>query len=359
MTLSRVPTAQLSGELNFRNRILNGGMVIDQRNAGASVTAPAGSTTYFTDRWSILESTDGAVTGQQVTTAPSGFSNSLLVTVTSTDSSLTTTQQTIIQQKIEGFNTADLSFGTASAAPVTLSFWVRCSVTGTFAGSFRNSANDRSYPFTYTISSANTWEQKTVTVSGDTTGTWIGSTNGIGLEVIFSLGAGPDRTGTANAWAGSNFVSATGATNLMATSGATFYITGVQLEAGSVATPFERRDYGRELMLCQRYFWKTSSDSTTVLGVGFCDTSSSCVSQVSMPVPMRAAPTMSTSGTGSDYRIRWASQNVSNCSSVPVYYGTVGQVARLDSASSGLTTGYGALLVPTNTSGSLGFSAEL
>ena len=238
----------------FRNRIINGDMRIDQRNAGASVTAPAGSTTYFTDRWSILESTDGAVTGQQVTTAPSGFSNSLLVTVTSTDSSLTTTQQTIIQQKIEGFNTADLSFGTASAAPVTLSFWVRCSVTGTFAGSFRNSANDRSYPFTYTISSANTWEQKTVTVSGDTTGTWIGSTNGIGLEVIFSLGAGPDRTGTANAWAGSNFVSATGATNLMATSGATFYITGVQLEAGSVATPFERRPYGTELQLAQRYF---------------------------------------------------------------------------------------------------------
>ena len=251
------------GGTNFVNRLINGGMVIDQRNAGASVTAPAGSTTYFTDRWSILESTDGAVTGQQVTTAPSGFSNSLLVTVTSTDSSLTTTQQTIIQQKIEGFNTADLSFGTASAAPVTLSFWVRCSVTGTFAGSFRNSANDRSYPFTYTISSANTWEQKTVTVSGDTTGTWIGSTNGIGLEVIFSLGAGPDRTGTANAWAGSNFVSATGATNLMATSGATFYLTGVQLEAGSVATPFERRPYGTELQLAQRYYQKSYNDSTT------------------------------------------------------------------------------------------------
>ena len=245
----------------FKNRIINGQMVLDQRNAGASVTAPAGTTTYFTDRWSALELTDGSATLQQVTDAPTGFSNSLKLTVTGTDSSLTTTQQMIIQQRIEGFNTADLMFGTANAQTVTLSFQVKSSVTGTFSGAFRNSANDRSYPFTYTISSANTWESKSVTIAGDTSGTWIGATNGIGLEVIFSLGAGPDRTGTAGAWASASYVSATSSTNLMATSGATFYITGVQLEKGSTATSFDYRPYGTELDLCQRYYERSATEA--------------------------------------------------------------------------------------------------
>jgi hypothetical protein len=287
--------------LVLRNRIINGDMVIDQRNAGASVAVPAASTTFFTDRWSILENTDGSVTAQQSTTAPTGFSNSLLVTVTSTDSTLTTTQQTIIRQLIEGFNTADLSFGTANAQTVTLSFWVRSSVTGTFSGSFRNSAADRSYPYSYTISVADTWEQKTITIAGDTSGTWIGATNGIGLQVIFSLGAGPDRTGTANAWAGANLVSATGSTNLMATNGATFYITGVQLEVGTSATPFERRLYNQELANCQRYYEKTYNTdiapaTNTVTGMerfqGSSDSGNNCIGTIKFKVTKRASPTM-------------------------------------------------------------------
>ena len=278
----------------FKNRLINGAMVIDQRNAGASVSA-SGSTTFFTDRWSILENTDGTATGQQTTTAPTGFSNSLLFTVTSADSSLTTTQQAIIRQPIEGFNTSDFGFGTANAQTVTLSFWVRSSVTGTFSGSLRNSANDRSYPFTYTISAANTFEQKTVTVAGDTSGTWIGATNGIGLEVIFSLGAGPDRSGTANAWAAANLVAATGATNLMATNGATFYITGVQLEKGSTATSFDYRPYGTELALCQRYFQKTDR----IMGYLINTTSTTRRTYVPRTVTMRATPTESgTQGGG-------------------------------------------------------------
>lgn len=280
----------------FKNRIINGAMVIDQRNAGASVSA-SGSTTFFTDRWSILENTDGTATGQQTTTAPTGFSNSLLFTVTSADSSLTTTQQAIIRQPIEGFNTSDFGFGTANAQTVTLSFWVRSSVTGTFSGSLRNSANDRSYPFTYTISAANTFEQKTVTVAGDTSGTWIGATNGIGLEVIFSLGAGPDRSGTANAWAAANLVAATGATNLMATNGATFYITGVQLEKGSTATSFDYRPYGTELALCQRYYAKMSAGTGiyTIFAIGYQDSTTSGIFCVKYPVSMRTSPTFSSS----------------------------------------------------------------
>jgi len=164
--------------------------------------------------------------------------------------------QFAIVHKIEGFNVSDLGWGTASAQSVTLSFWVRSSLTGTFGGALQNSAANRSYPFTYTISAANTFEYKTITIAGDTTGTWL-TDNGIGIRVFISLGMGSTSSGTAGVWAASNFQSATGATSVVGTNGATFYITGVQLEAGSVASPFERRDYGRELMMCQRYYQKS------------------------------------------------------------------------------------------------------
>jgi hypothetical protein len=357
-----VTPAKLSSAAQYtglKNRIINGAMVIDQRNAGASVTAPAGSTTYFTDRWAILELTDGSATGQQVTTAPTGFSNSLLVTVTSADSSLTTNQQITIIQRIEGFNTADLSFGTANASTVTLSFWVRSSVTGTFSGSLRNSANDRSYPFTYTISSANTFEQKSVTIAGDTSGTWIGATNGIGLEVIFSLGAGPDRSGTANAWASSNLVSATGATNLMATNGATFYITGVQLEKGSTATSFDYRPYGTELALCQRYFVKDLQDaSKATFLIGVVDTTTGADRcGMRFPVTMRTAPTAAVGGTANpriyDGTVAPAITSiVSNTSS------SFGASLVFAASGGGLTVGRAATIIDNNAS-FFTYSAEL
>jgi hypothetical protein len=274
--------------LGFRNRIINGDMRIDQRNNGASVTIPSASITYFLDRWWAYEDTDGTMTVQQSTTAPAGFTNSLLCTTTSADASLGSTQRVVVVQSIEGFNVADLGWGTASAQTVTLSFWVRSSLTGTFGGAIKNGASNRSYPFTYTISAANTWEQKTVTIAGDTTGTWL-TNNGTGMQLNFGLGVGSAYSGTAGAWAGADYNSATGATSVVGTNGATFYITGVQLEAGSVASPFERRDYGRELMMCQRYFAKGRSAGIPR------SNDSVFISYTTFKVDMRAAPTVTPS----------------------------------------------------------------
>jgi len=249
----------------MRNKIINGAMEIDQRNAGASVTINAASWSYILDRWSAFgQATDGVFTVQQSSTAPSGFVNSSLITITTADASIGSSQVYAFRQAVEGLNLIGLAWGTASAQTVTLSFQVRSSVTGTFSGSIKNSDGTRSYPFTYAISSANTWESKSVTIAGDTSGTWL-TTSGIGLSVIFDLGCGSSRRGTAGSWAGANYDGATGATNLIATNGATFYLTGVQLEVGSVATPFERRLYNQELAMCQRYYEK-SYDTGVVPG---------------------------------------------------------------------------------------------
>jgi hypothetical protein len=277
--------------LGFRNRIINGAMVIDQRNNGASVTiTDTSANTYTLDRWASYTSASSKFSVQQSSTAPTGFANSLLVTSLAA-TSVGSSDRYYIGQFIEGFNTADLGWGTANATTVTLSFWVRSSLTGTFGGTLMNSANNRNYPFTYSISSANTWEYKTITVAGDTTGTWIGSTNGVGIRVFFGLGVGSSASGTAGAWGAGNYNSATGATSVVGTNGATFYITGVQLEAGSVATPFERRDYGRELMMCQRYYQVQASGSYVFAGRS--SSTTAVLYSVPLQVAMRASPTLS------------------------------------------------------------------
>lgn len=251
--------------MGFRNRIINGDMRIDQRNAGASASLTS-SQTYFLDRWFAVEDTDGTMTIQQSSTAPAGFSNSALLTTGTADASLGATQLCYFAQKIEGFNVADLGWGTASAQTITLSFWVRSSLTGTFGGAIANNAFNRSYPFTYTINAANTFEYKTVTIAGDTSGTWL-TTNGAGMQIFWGLGVGSTYSGTAGAWAGSGFISATGATSVIGTAGATFYITGVQLEAGTVASPFERRAYSVEFDMCRRYCEVYSATGTSDQGI--------------------------------------------------------------------------------------------
>jgi hypothetical protein len=249
--------------MGMRNRIINGDMRIDQRNAGAAVTLTAGGI-YTVDRWQGVENTDGAMTAIRYEDVLAGFVTSVKCTTTTADGSLASSQNVQFRQAIEGLNVADLGWGTANAKTITLSFWVRSSLTGTFGGSLRNSAVNRSYPFTYAISVADTWEYKTVTIAGDTSGTWL-TTTSTGIILTFSLGAGTDFSGTAGAWAGANNTSATGAVSVIGTLNATWYITGVQLEVGSVATPFERRPYGTEFQLCQRYFWVLASSPGTAL----------------------------------------------------------------------------------------------
>ena len=235
-----------------RNRIINGNMAIDQRNAGASVTAGAGN--YILDRWNVYNQTDGAFTVQQVSTAPIGFVNSAKITITTADTSLATAQYSYFRQAIEGYNIADLGWGTANAKTVTISFWVQSSLTGTFSGSITSGGYTRGYPFTYTISSANTWEQKSITIAGDTGGTW-STNNTAGLQLYFSIGTGATQSGTAGSWGTTQgYIGATGATQLIGTNGATLYITGVQLEVGTTATDFENLQYGQQLALCQRYY---------------------------------------------------------------------------------------------------------
>jgi hypothetical protein len=296
-------TAQINGMTptadslqGFRNRIINGDMRIDQRNAGASVTQGT-SATYVTDRFSIRGSVTSKFTGQQSSTAPAGFVNSLLCT-SSSAYSVGAAEAFFLAQIIEGNNVADFGWGTANAATVTLSFWVRSSLTGTFGGVISNYAGDRSYPFTYTISSANTFEQKSVTIAGDTSGTWV-TNNGGSVAVQFGLGAGATLSGTAGAWAAALYRSATGAVSVVGTSGATFYLTGVQLEAGSVATPFERIDYGRQLIQCQRYLpaWSGSSGNQDFCSA-FNNTTTSTAYVLTHPVQTRVPPTgVSATGT--------------------------------------------------------------
>jgi hypothetical protein len=248
----------------FKNRIINGNMVIDQRNGGASVSTVASGTPYTLDRWSYQASQTSKFTIQQnagSVTPPTGFINYLGVTSTSAYA-ITSSDYFILRQPIEGLNVADLAWGTANAKTVTLSFQVYSSLTGTFGGSLENSANSRSYPFSYTVSSANTWTSVSVTIAGDTTGTWL-TTNGTGIFVYFGLGVGSTYSNTAGAWAAGNYLSATGATSVVGTSGAKFYITGVQLEVGSSATGFEYVDYANQLLMCQRYYETTAYPDVT------------------------------------------------------------------------------------------------
>jgi hypothetical protein len=293
MALTQVQPAMLASDsqyTGFKNRLINSAMVIDQRNAGASVTNTT-SNLYVTDRWNIYGQQASKFTAQQnagSVTPPTGFKNYLGITSSSAYTVLSGDNFKVLQP-IEGYNFADMGWGAAGASSVTLSFWVRSSLTGTFGGSFTNSSYNRSYPFTYTISSANTWEQKSVTIAGDTSGTWL-TTNGIGVNVIFSMGMGTDQSGTAGAWAGANYQSATGAVSVVGTNGATWYITGVQLEKGSTATSFDYRPYGTELQLCQRYF---QLFTCTVVEWIYNESNAAANKfwQLYMGVPMRSAPT--------------------------------------------------------------------
>jgi len=291
----------------MKNRIINGAMVIDQRNAGASVTVNgAGGFTYYLDRWNMYVSQNGKGTIQQnqgSVTPPVGFTNYLGFT-SSSAYTVGSSELFDINQFIEGYNVSDLGWGTANAKTVTLSFWVRSSLTGTFGGAITNNDQNRSYPFTYTISAANTWTQASITILGDQTGTWL-TTNGKGLFLSFGIGVGSTLSGTAGSWSGNSYFSATGATSVVGTSGATFYITGVQLEVGSSATGFEYDNYGVSLYKCQRYYQLVADSAgatSAALGAGMCLGGTDFYYPLRLPQNMRANPTFALIGTVRYYK---------------------------------------------------------
>ena len=356
---SMTPTADsLQG---FRNRIINGDMRIDQRNAGAAVTINTTSNTYTLDRWTgVGQNTDGVFTVDQVTEAPAGFTNSAKITVTTADASIGATQSYLLSQFIEGNNIADLGWGAAGAKTITVSFWVRSSLTGTFGGALNNSANDRGYPFTYSISAANTWEYKTITIAGDTSGTWLTDT-GRGIALRFQIGAGSDRISTAGSWTGtSQIYGATGATNIISTVNADWYITGVQLEVGSVPSSFERRPYGTELALCQRYYYKIIGSDISRFGLGYVVDGTRAYIMTTFPTTMRTSPTaVEQTGTAANYGVLTGVTSTA-CSSVPTFNVASEWLAFTQfTVASGLTAGQSISGRPLTSSVYLGWSAEL
>jgi hypothetical protein len=249
-----------AGLYGFKNRIINGAMMIDQRNSGAS-TSPTGGA-YTIDRWYYDPSGAFSWFSFQLNgggvTPPAGFASYLGMTSLGANTPSSSTFCTV-RQTIEGFNTSDLNWGTTNAQSVTLSFKVYSSLTGTFGGVIRNGASTYSYAFTYTISSANTWTTCTITIPGPAVGSWSANTNSGSVVVVFSLGVGSNYLISPGTWTSGWYHGATGTTNYSATSGATFYITGVQLEKGTTATSFDYRPYGTELQLCQRYYYQWST----------------------------------------------------------------------------------------------------
>jgi len=355
-----------SNNVTMRNRIINGAMVIDQRNAGASVTNIAGSV-YTLDRWQAAADQASKFTVQQGALNNTLLNFSYALAVTSLSSySVPASETYLIRTKIEGFNIADLNWGSANAKPITLSFQVYSSLTGTFGGALANSGSGRTYPFSYTISSANTWTTISITIAGDTSGTWL-TTNGIGIEIRFSLGVGSTYSGTAGSWSSSNYYSSTGATSVVGTNGATWYVTGVQLEAGTTASPFEYRQYTTEFTLCQRYYYKISvqsgdSASSCPFALGYTNSSSTMRPFLTFPTPMRVRPTsVETSGTASHYTVYYANDATATCTAVPSFDVSSNLTVLLGAQVSGTPFPAGGItyLRSASTSAYLGFSAEL
>ena len=353
----------VSAPPSFKNRLINGAMTFAQRGSSPVSNAVASATLKYNtlDRWGYWAGSVGYFYLEQSTVAPPGYTNSALIT----SGSATTVSSGVyatFSQRIEGYNVADLAWGTSSAQSVTVSFWVNCSVTGTFSGYVFNSGYSYSYPFTFTISSANTWVQITKTISGPTTGTW-NNTTGIGLEFGITLAAGSNYQATANAWTSIGYaISSPGSTNLLATNGATMYVTGVQLEAGSSATTFDYRDYTRELQMCQRYYYRIQAFSGTsgvnILTVNLY-TYQSGYSSIILPVAMRTNPTGSYSALSDFYVGSAGSYNVLSSITANNGYASTNLVEFYWFTGAGLTNGNSGFIRINNTTGWLDYSAEL
>lgn len=346
-----------SSNFGFKNRLINSAMVIDQRNAGASTTNLAASITYSLDRWLTYGTSASKFSIQQnagSVTPPVGFINYLGITSLAATTPAATDEY-VLQQKIEGLNVSDLAWGTANAKTITLSFQVYSSLTGTFGGALTNSAENRIYVFSYSIPTANTWTTISITIVGDTSGTWL-TTNGLGIKLIFDLGVGTTYKGTAGSWGSTYYDGVTGGVNVIGTNGATFYVTGVQLEKGSTATSFDYRPYGTELALCQRYYWSTNSSgsSNNFIAWIYAVNTTNAYGYLYFPVSMRTFPSAVTyAGTG-----WWAGGAVTATSSISIAESGTGSATLLF-----VSTGYSAntmyAILPNGTANYVALTAEL
>ena len=305
---NQLPQGLVADNVPFRNIIINGDMSIDQRNGGSSVTVGTVNPLYTLDRMPVQSSQSSKFSIQQnagSVTPPTYFKNYIGATSLSAYT-VASGDYFTIRQGIEGSNIINLAWGTSDAKTVTLSFWVRSSLTGTFGGSFTNSAFNRSYPFSYTITSANTWEKKSITVAGDTSGTWL-TTNGVGIYVTFGLGVGSTYSGTSGAWSASGLLSATGATSVVGTNAATFYMTGLQLEAGTAASDFEFLPYDINLQRCQRYYYVHASQNRSgseTIAISTYYSSSDMRAVVFFPTEMRTRPSIDVETVTDGYQMR-------------------------------------------------------
>jgi hypothetical protein len=347
-------TGTTIGYNGFKNRIINGAMVISQRN-GTSATTVNGNDIYTLDRYKGWASGGGVFTVTQSTTAPTGFNNSALITVTTADASIAAGDNYRFAQVIEGYNIADLGFGTASASTVTLSFWVRSSITGTFGGSLYSVTGTRAYVFNYTINAANTWEQKTVTIAGDTSGTW-NTTNSQGITVYFDLGSGSNYENATGSWVAAEKFRTSGNATLISTLSNTWYVTGVQLEKGSTATSFDYRPYGTEFQLCQRYYEQWNVAAGFYLANGLSYSTTGCRTILQYQVPKRSTTTATFSGS-----IQFSTTAISKTITSFSFDGaSVNNVLMYNDSQTGLTTGQAMQIqVPGGNTATISFSAEL
>jgi len=312
MPLSKI---QLSSSTGRRRLNPNGAMLVSQR---ATTKATLTDGYNCLDRVFTYKSHDGVVEESQSTDTPnSDFYNSLKHRVTTADTSIAATQYHSLSFRLEGKSVTQLGFGTSGAKKVTVSFWVKSSVAGAYGAALRNLASNRFNQATMTINSADTWEKKSITYTGDTGGTWP-KDNSEGFHFQLSMAMGVSYQGTsADTWVSTIDVAPSNQVNWLATVGNTFYLTGLQIEEGSTATEFEHRSFAEELSLCQRYYYRINSVGTSdERKTGFSRTTTTCWADYTMPVTMNHNPVLETSGTASHYAIN-ISSSTTTCSAVP------------------------------------------
>ena len=348
--LPSINSGQLAGS---RNKIINGAMEINQRGT-AAVDADQ---KFPSDRFKTAEAGGGNMTGQVVADAPASFRNSIKVIASTADDCSQAADEYRIMHRIEGNNVVDLYYGNSGAKTITLSFYVKSSLTGNFPVGLENAASNRSHVKEYIINSANTWEKKSVTFVGDETGTWL-ITNGTGLTVSFVLGAGTNYTGTIDSWQGSRLYRGSSSVQMMATVNATWFVTGVQLEVGSTATDFEYRSFGEELALCQRYCFVMAPSTNASVAPAFARSTTVAFGIAELPVTMRTTPSLAFSANN-DFQVQFLGSVATSTAMAASPELHKNMIAFTATVSSGLTAGQGMYIRDLNGGATITAAAEL